>query len=164
MTRVLAVSHAMMLKKQDDCHRPGYRMSQASTHTLEESRSYDSSPPRNRRKPRKPDKPHDLRKDSIPTWILFWGLFSFPGLLLSVSDRWGFFSSILAGLVLCWLGVIWSKLCPARNYILRYGAGVIGVMLVINALITLILPAWALLIIAMVLFPIGLGRFYGEKA
>lgn len=165
--RVLAVSHATMLKKQQDCDRPGYRISQAATYSLEESRSYDSSLPRTHHTPRNrytQRKPRSIRKDGLLTWILFWGLFSLPGLLFSVSDRWGFFSSIFAGLAFCWLGAAWSGLCPAKNYILRYGVGVVGVMLVVNAFITLIIPPLLLLIVAMVLFPIGVGRFYGEKA
>ena len=159
MTRVLVGSHAMTmeLKQRHDHESPGFQLaSRSQAFSLEEAESFDSRPhPRRRRRPR-------IQKESLLDWPLFWGLFSLPGLLLIIEGSWGLIYTVIAGLILTALGKYWGAVCPTRNYILRWGPGLVGLMLVINGVLSALVPVKLLLIAALILTPFAVGRFYGK--
>jgi len=134
-------------------------MTTQDTYTLEEARELDSRPhPTKKEKPRR-----DTSVDEVLAYVQFWGMFSAPGLVWLFDNRWGIFSGTIAGLFICWIGWYWGQIIPTKNYIIKRGPGLVGVMLVLNSIVTLILPVVPLLILAMVLTPFGIMRFHGEK-
>lgn len=146
-----------MIQKHDT-DRTGYGIrARSSVHTLEQARELDSRPTRNKKKP------FVVAEDGILTWIMCWGLFSLPGMMWFVRDGWGSGYGFVAGLFMCWAGWYWGQMCPFRNFILKRGPGAVGAMLLVNSILTLIIPPVLLLIVSLIVAPFGLGRFYAEK-
>lgn len=152
-TLVLVASHTTMQK--NSWERPDYGLRSYSSYTREEARELDSTP--------RPKPLLSSIEDGIPNLILFWGVFSAPGLSWISSNRWGSVTGVITGLFICWLGYYWGQIIPVRNRIIRKGPGIVGVMLVVNSIIISILPVQLLLIVSYILTPFGIWRLCAKE-
>ena len=154
-----------MLTEKRNYERPGYRLHERSqAYSLEEARELDTRPRKTRKTCTNPKRSR-VEKTGVLAWCLFWGMFSLPGFMLFAGpQQWGIIHVILAGFLVTVVGRAWGTACPFRNYILKWGPGLVGVMLIINGLISLVVPPIILFIAALILTPFGIGRYYAEEA
>lgn len=91
-------------------------------------------------------------KPSVLPVVQLWALSSVPGLVLMLMGT-SSFGAMFTGAVGCVIGGFWAQVSPFKEKWLRHLPSFLGLALLINGILSLVVPVWALLLLSIAILP-----------